>query len=91
MASSTIGDPLSMRVLRLVSMELTDTLTILRMLKYKVFEGMYYGNKGGLRCADYTLVMYFLGIPIKTTFFECIDDWKKDGLFYKYQITKIKL
>jgi len=30
MASSIIGEPLSMQVLRLVSMELTDTLTILK-------------------------------------------------------------
>jgi hypothetical protein len=61
------------------------------MIKYKLFEGMYYTNKGGHRVADYTLVIYFFSIPIKTTYFECIDDWKKNDMFYKYKIIKIKL
>lgn len=60
------------------------------MIKYKVFEGMYYKNKGGYQVADYTLVIYFFSIPIKTTYFECIDDWNKDVIFYKYKINKIK-
>jgi hypothetical protein len=59
------------------------------MIKYKIYEGQFYKNKGGLRVADYTLVVYFLNIPIKTTYFECIDDWKKDEIFYKYKIIKI--
>ena len=58
------------------------------MIKYKLFEGMYYSNIGKLRVADYTLVIYFLNIPIRSTFFECIDDWKKDVIFKKYDIIK---
>lgn len=59
------------------------------MINFKLFEGFYYSNKGGLRSADYTLVIYFFGIPIKSTYFECIDDWKKDEIFYKYKIIKL--
>lgn len=59
------------------------------MIKYKIYEGQFYKNKGGLRVADYTLVVYFFNIPIKTTYFECIDDWKKYEMFYKYKIITI--
>lgn len=59
------------------------------MIQFKVYEGEFYKNKGGLRVSDYTLVVYLLNIPIKTTYFECIDDWKKDEMFYKYKIIKI--
>ena len=56
------------------------------MIKYKLYEGFFYKNKGGFRVADYTLVIYFFNMPIKSTFFECIDDWKKDVIFNKYDI-----
>ena len=59
------------------------------MISYKLYEGQFYANKGGLRVADYTLVINLFGVPIKTNFFECIDDWKKDEMFYKYKIIKI--
>jgi|688.fasta_scaffold665468_2 hypothetical protein len=60
------------------------------MIKYKVFEGMFYTNEGGLRVADYTLVIYVLGIPVKTVNFKCIDDWRKDIIFSEFKIIKNK-
>lgn len=60
------------------------------MFSIKVYEGKYYANKGNLRVADYILVIYFFNIPIKSTYFESIDDWTYETIFQKFTLIKNK-